>query len=54
MPMSDAIANFEILVRHGALRGRFEIDDFLDAYRAIRARACREPWRWKASIPPTG
>ena len=33
--MSDAIANFEILVRHGALRGRFDIDDFLDAYRDI-------------------
>ena len=45
MAMSDAIANFEILVRHGALRGRFEIDDFLEAYRAIQPsihRLCQQ------------
>jgi hypothetical protein len=33
--MSEAIANFEVLIRHGALKGRFEIDDYLEAYKAI-------------------
>ncbi len=43
--MSSAIENFEILVRHGALRGVFQIDDFLDAFKAMEPslhRYCRE------------
>lgn len=31
--MSSAIENFEVLVRHGAIRGTFNIDEFLQAFR---------------------
>lgn len=43
--MSSAIENFEVLVRHGALRGVFLIDEFLDAFRAMEPslhRYCNE------------
>lgn len=43
--MSSAIENFEILVRHGALRGVFVIDDFLEAFKAMEPslhRYCRD------------
>lgn len=43
--MSSHIENFEILVRHGAIRGVYLIDEFLDAFRAMRPslhRYCNE------------
>lgn len=43
--MSSAIENFEILVRHGAIRGVFAIDEFLDAFREMEPslhRYCRD------------
>lgn len=44
--MSQAIHNFEILVRHGALQGSFSVDEFLQAYQAMHPslhRYCNTP-----------
>lgn len=46
MSVSQAIHDFEILVRHGALIGDFLVDEFLTAYRAMEPslhRYCNTP-----------
>ncbi|MEW6279138.1 MAG: hypothetical protein AB1758_10970 [Candidatus Eremiobacterota bacterium] len=44
--MSSAIERFEVLVRHGAIRGTFRIDEFLNAFQAMEPslhRHCQDP-----------